>query len=371
MACVLKRRGKWVADYLSSDGKRRSITCETRKEAEAVLAAVSGSIRRGDYVARTDRTLSAVYENWFRLCVRGTDNKRGRPCSPGSAAFYAGTWRRYLLESFGAHGLRTIDSESVLEWKEALARKVGPRSVLAAMQLMDVLFKHARRFNWISSNPCESLYRPKYKGKVRALTSGELAALMEHADTVTWRLIRTAACTGLRASELSGVRFSDIDFTKGVIVVTRQLQDGVELPLKTERSRRRVPLPANLLREFGEDPRRSEGGLLFTSPDGAALNLSNFHRRIWRPLLKAAGIQMQTVDGKVTFHSLRHSAATAAIQSGQTVATVAGLLGHASPQTTLNTYVDQWASMQEQSAEDITEALFPGSGNKADAGKVS
>jgi integrase len=54
---------------------------------------------------------------------------------------------------------------------------------------------------------------------------------------------------------LLGVRFSDIDFAKGVIVLTRQLQDGVDLPLKTERSRRRVPLPANLLREFREDPR--------------------------------------------------------------------------------------------------------------------
>jgi integrase len=66
----------------------------------------------------------------------------------------------------------------------------------------------------------------------------------------------------------------------------------------------------------------------------------------------------------MTFHSLRHSAATAAIQSGQTVATVARLLGHASAKTTLNTYADQCASMQEHSAEEIAEALFPGSGSK-------
>ena len=324
----------------------------------------------GEYVVPTDRTVTAVYENWLRLCVKGTDNKRGKPCARGTAAFYAGTWRRYLLKSFGCRTLRSIDSESIVEWKEALATQVGPRSVLAAMQLMDVLFKHARRFKWISSNPCESLYRPRYKGKVRALMPAELAALMEHADATMGRLIRMAACTGLRASELFGVRFSDIDFAKGVIVLTRQLQDGEELPLKTERSRRRVPLPANLLRELGEDPRRSAGGLLFTSPEGAALNLSNFHRRLWRPLLKSAGIQMRTAGGKVTFHSLRHSAATAAIQSGQTVATVAGLLGHSSLQTTLDIYTDEWASMQEHSAEAITEVLFPGSGGKTGGGKV-
>jgi hypothetical protein len=64
---------------------------------------------------------------------------------------------------------------------------------------------------------------------------------------------------------LFGVRFSDIDFAKGLIVLTRQLQDGVDLP------------------EFREDPRRFAGGLVFTSPEGEALNLSNFHRRVWRP----------------------------------------------------------------------------------------
>ena len=37
---------------------------------------------------------------------------------------------------------------------------------------------------------------------------------------------------------------------------------------------------------------------------------------------------------------------------------------HASAQTTLNIYTDQWASMQEHSAEAITEPLFPGSGSK-------
>jgi integrase len=101
-------------------------------------------------------------------------------------------------------------------------------------------------------------------------------------------------------------------FRQGVIVLARRLQDGVDLPLKTERSRRRAPLPANLLREFREDPRSFAGGLVFTWPEGEAINLSNFHRRVWRPLFKVAGIQTQTADGKVTFHSLRHSAATAA-----------------------------------------------------------
>ncbi|MDB6101439.1 MAG: hypothetical protein JWO52_1438 [Gammaproteobacteria bacterium] len=69
----------------------RWITRDTRKEAEAALAAANVSVRKGEYVAPTDRTLTALYENWRRLCVEGADNKHGKPCSPRTAAFYAGT----------------------------------------------------------------------------------------------------------------------------------------------------------------------------------------------------------------------------------------------------------------------------------------
>lgn len=132
--------------------------------------------------------------------------------------------------------------------------------------------------------------------------------------------------------------------------------------------------------------------MVFLSPEGNAMNASNFHRRIWHPLLQRAGLeppmpkyfvgtrsqpdlratrgaldeafrcgklsdddfdeQRQLLQrwqlavetrherGKITFHSLRHSTATAAIASGANVQTVSSLLGHANPQITLTTYAE-------------------------------
>ena len=89
------------------------------------------------------------------------------------------------------------------------------------------------------------------------------------------------------------------------------------------------------------------------------MNASNFHRRIWKPLLKAAGIELENERGKITFHSLRHAAATAAIASGANVQTVCSLLGHANPQITLTTYADEWAAKLDQNtAVDIADVLF-------------
>ena len=193
--------------------------------------------------------------------------------------------------------------------------------------------------------------------------------------------------------------------------MTRQLQNGTVLAPKTEKSRRFVPLAPAIMKKLWEHSRRSSGRSVFLSPEGNAMNASNFHRRIWHPLLERAGLEppmpkyfvgtrsdpdlaasRQALDesfrdgklsqedfddqllllqrwqvaidtrnerGKITFHSLRHSTATAAIASGANVQTVSSLLGHANPQITLTTYADQWAARLDQAtAIDIAGVLF-------------
>jgi len=218
---------------------------------------------------------------------------------------------------------------------------------------------HARRFGWVVRNQCEFVHAPSYEADVRAFTPKELVALIKHADPDTLLLTEVDAVSGLRESELFGIRFSDFDFERGGAHVTRQLQNGVALAPKSEKSRRFVPLPPTIMKKLSEHPRRlaghdphtagpQQGGgsrnerplgdaagvhnaldrsLIFVSPAGNAMNASNFHRRIWKPLLRSVGIELENERGKVTFHSLRHSAATAAIASGANHQTVCCLLG--------------------------------------------
>ena len=359
---------------------------------------------------------------------------RPRPHRHGSQGFYAGLWNRYFVAPeaaqaptaeapFAPRRLRSITQAEVAEWKEALGARVGPRTVLAAFQMLSALFEHARRFGWAVRNPCEFIHAPSYKANVRAFTPQELAALLTHADPSTALLIEMGASSGLRESELFGIRFEDIDFQRGGVNVARQLQNGTVLAPKTDQSRRFVPLAPAILKKLWEHPRRTSGGLVFLSPEGTAMNASNFHRRVWHPLLERAGleppipqyfvgtrsdpdlvasrkaldtaflngklsqenfkeqllllqrwqaaIETQSERGKITFHSLRHATATAAIASGANVQTVSSLLGHANPQITLTTYADQWAARLDQAtAVDIAGVLF-GSKMVAEGPKAS
>jgi hypothetical protein len=150
------------------------------------------------------------------------------------------------------------------------------------------------------------------------------------------------------------------------------LQNGVASTTKTARSVRTVHVPQSVLKELREHPRRFTGGLVFTSPEGAPMHFAKFHRRTWRPLCQRAGIAMLDVQGrKVTFHSLRHTAATAAIAAGANIPDVAAMLGHATPNVTLTVYADAWRTKAEHSAEALAGTLFGENGSSlvADAPK--
>ena len=89
MACIRKRRGKWVADYRDPSVKRRWETFTTRKEAESAMADHHTAIRENRWVKPNDkRTVKDAFESWWPLSVEGIDNKSGAPLRPTTRALY-------------------------------------------------------------------------------------------------------------------------------------------------------------------------------------------------------------------------------------------------------------------------------------------
>ena len=279
MACVRRRRGKWVADYRDPSGKRHWETFETRKEAEAALAGATVAIRANRYVPPNDkRTVKDAHASWRNLCVEGSDNRSGKPLRATTAAFYSTVWRVHLEERWGALKLRQVDAESVARWKqEKLDAGVGVRTMLCALHVLAAVFKHARRFGWTSADPLENVHRPRHEYEVKAFTPPQLATLLEAADPETGLIVRTLACTGLRFGELAGLRWSAVDLEAGVIQVREQFTHGAWSTLKTANAQRSIPLPASLTTALKARYKSLNGGsivlrpreddrLVFTSP---------------------------------------------------------------------------------------------------------
>lgn len=106
----------------------------------------------------------------------------------------------------------------------------------------------------------------------------------------------------------------------------RSLPHGIFGPPKSDAGRRVVAIPevitADLASHIVTYAAPGDDGLVFTSPQGSPLRLSNFCRRVWRPALRAAGLPV------IHFHDLRHTGNQLAADAGANLRELMDRMGH-------------------------------------------
>ena len=166
----------------------------------------------------------------------------------------------------------------------------------------------------------------------------------------SWRrnraLIYTAVFTGLRISELRGLRWQDVDLTACIVRVTQRADEGHALgPPKSASGRRTIPIPpvvTNILKEWRLACPKGPEDLVFPNGVGGVELYSNIHGRVWGRLqIECWG------EKRYRFHYLRHTAASLFIEVGHSPKKVQELMGHASISTTFNIYGHLYPSDEE------------------------
>jgi len=157
-------------------------------------------------------------------------------------------------------------------------------------------------------------------------SKAELKALMDKA-TGRWRpLLVTAIFTGMRASELRGLRWIDVDLEAGMIHVRQRADSWCNIgPCKSKAGLRDIPLTpmvVNALRQWQPDCPTRDGKLEFVFPNGAGNveKLQNIWTRFWIPIQVDCDLSVDTgrideqgkpvMEHRYGFHMLRHAAAS-------------------------------------------------------------
>ena len=96
----------------------------------------------------------------------------------------------------------------------------------------------------------------------------------------------------------------------------------------------------------------NELNLVFTTPLGTPLDKDNVRKRELPPIYEAAGLPPE-----LTFHDLRHIAASLALGNGVSITTVSEMLGHADPSTTLRVYAHAIPGAQREAAQILDKLL--------------
>jgi integrase len=183
--------------------------------------------------------------------------------------------------------------------------------------------------------------------KAHEWTENELAALFAASESLAAEpdarydyapLLRVAARLGLRLGELLGLQWGDFDKDEGMLSVERQwTRYGEYGPTKTPAAVRRIALPAGLrdlpITQRLRSPFSGDEQPVFASRRGTPLG----HRNVTRRGFEAARDRARLPLG-LTFHDLRHAAASRLIRAGLDPVTVAGVLGHEDATVTLKVY---------------------------------
>lgn len=150
--------------------------------------------------------------------------------------------------------------------------------------------------------------------------------------------------TGMRGGEICALNIEDIDFQNNCIIVNKTTSRGGDNSVivnetKTEAGMRKVLINNDLAAFLKECIGERTGGTLFVSSNNKPVTTQQVNYYFWNTL-KQYDIQDKSLQGKLTFHSLRHTFATRCIESGVPPKVLQKILGHKDISVTMNVYCD-------------------------------
>jgi integrase len=171
----------------------------------------------------------------------------------------------------------------------------------------------------------------------RILTEEEFVALLNQLLQPYRSMVLLAGCTGLRISEVLGLRWQSVDFERLVMIVKEGYTQSQITKLKSEYSQDELPLDpdvATILLEWKRLCPATTGDWIFPSPrTNKPYDSSSLRKKVLRPAAQRAKIH-----GSIGWHALRHSYRAWLDETGAPLGVQQKLMRHANISTTMNVY---------------------------------
>lgn len=345
-----RKDGKWVSavtlGYSDKGRQRRRAISSTQGEARARLKELRAAVEAGTTIESEKITVGQWLREWLE--------KEAQPSvRPRTFAGYQMIVTKHLIPGLGNLKLRQLDARHVRDFleKKSKSKTLSTRSIQLQHATLRRALTIAERYGIVPRNVAKLVTPPQVHTKTfEPLTTEQASAFIAGLNDHELRnLFLTAIVTGMRMSELLGLRWKDVSLEKGTVSVNVSLQrydSAYHLdPPKTKNSRRIIPVPPVIVEALKDERKKQREnkvrlrpvwqgdawGLVFSMEDGSPRNGSVVTHR-FQAALAAAGLP------KVRFHDLRHGAATYLLNSGTDARTVMELLGHSQISTTLGIY---------------------------------
>jgi integrase len=316
---------------LDSRGKRKRHVkfFRTKKEAEAYEAQVRVDVSKGVHVPSSkSTTVAEAGKLWLAACD-GLER--------ATVDSYRNHLDLHIAPYLGGLKLSALTIAVVRDWQDKIRKGIpapgeaegearSADMIRRATISLGALIADAQECGLVATNVVRSLKANRRRGKERQSERRQNGKLVVGVDIPTlaeidavlgaaegrWRpFLLVAIRCGLRASELRGLRWSDVDFKRGELHVRQRADkyNAIGRP-KSDAGDRTVPIPPstlNALREWKLACPKGELGLVFPNGAGNVESLPNIVQRGLAPTLVKAGVVDANGEAKYTgLHALRH-----------------------------------------------------------------
>jgi len=335
----------------------------TKKDAEKRLAELIHQLDNGTFMRPGKTTLAAFLEKWLSDYVKPN-------LSPRGFERYQGIVARHLIPDLGGLTLTQLRPEHLQKhYTTKLNEGLSAGTISYHHAVIHKALQTAFKWGLVNRNVADGVDVPRIRRtEMQTWDEDDITRFLETAkDSPYYALFYIALFTGMRRSELLGLKWSDVDFILSQVYINRSLhhlKDGcyVFSQPKSARSRRTIAMSPSAILTLKEHREKQEAmrtmlglppkddDLVFSTLEGKALRPDTV-TRAFSMLASRAGVKV------IRLHDARHTHASLMLKQGIHPKVVQERLGHASIQMTLDTYSHVAPGLQEAAAASFDKLL--------------
>ena len=384
--CIRKKKsGRWEALIScgydrSGKSKTKYFSAKTRSEVVAKAETYKSEMRNGTYIEPSKTTVGEWLDTFYKSHIVNRVKISTRVNDESIMKWHLKPYiGKVKLNELKGHKVQELYNQLQDDGRVDGKGGLNPKTIRNIHLTLHKALEQAVKDDLIIKNPLKSVTLPRmHKKEIEILTPEEQKKLVLECTKHPWGMIVLLTLySGMRMGEVLGLTWDTVNFDENIIKINKQLgrlkDYGVNpeaktiLSLrnetKTSSSNRSICIAPLIMKKLKEHKLRQEEGskkwgdsyknldLVFCREDGYYIDPATF-RDYYLRTLKNAKIEHKT------FHALRHTFATRALESGANIKVVSEILGHASIQITLDTYSHISKELQQETMQKIVDIFF-------------